>query len=472
MERMDQPLTTVVSALTGGKKSSSKTINVGPIAVKLIECIQAIHERSNVVCDVKTANFMLATGDGTGQTSEDKLASRIRLLDLALAAQYNSLYTESDEATGITGTPLYASLNVHENKKPSRRDDLEAVGYVLAELLTKLSSGDKDKQLPWSGETSDEETGELKQEMVENPDSLFYKQLGDKRTISVFSEYLETVRGYTFKQKPDYDKLAEILGNLVVPRSKTATTKTPTKTPTKKSPRRTPTRKVAMAAAVDTECGTKRIRNRSIATQTPTKMARQDSVSMAVDNDDDEMDWEIIDENSDPGDGDKKPKARAKREPSKRREKVVIDEKPSRHSKKNAKSEVVTLEESDDESDDGVVAKPAARLKRRGVKVSVVEGPHLGESFIIEDGGMETFVLGSNPSTKVGKTYKLSKDKSLSDTHVRLDLTLKKGMGPAVTVTNKSKGRTCVNRSAINSTKAFIGNTIQIGNTTLEINGL
>ncbi|KAG7352891.1 protein kinase domain containing protein [Nitzschia inconspicua] len=476
MERMQAPLTSIVPALLQ-QKSSSKTISVGPIAVKILECVQAIH-RNNVVRDVKTDNFMLAPGGGTGRTEEEKLASRIRLLDLAMTTQLNNMYANTEGAGGMIGTPLYASLNVHEGKKIGRKDDLEAAGYVLAELLIKLSSGDEGRKLPWNDGTSDDEIGAMKRAMVEDPGSMFFQQLGDQKTISVFSKYLTTVRGYHFKDQPDYDGLADILGKLTVPRAKVASKAT--MTPTKKSPRRQSTRKTGTTSAEEPCNPTKRVRTRTIATQTTPTISRK----MDVDEDDvvddsvDAMDWECVDENNEPIDDDKKPSTRAKREPAKRWGKVITDEKTNRRNKSKAEAEVTVVgspEESDDseiESVGGNVARMPARLQRRGVKVSVVAGPHRGESFVIEDGGMETFVLGSKPSSRVGKTYTLSKDKAISDTHVRLDLNLKKGIQPGVTVTNKSKGKTFVNNCSINNTKAFIGNTIDIGNTTLQIDAL
>lgn len=468
MERLEAPLKSIIPALLQ-QKTSSKNISLGPIAKNMVGCIRAIHEKKLVVQDVKTDNFMLATGCGKGRTFEEKLASKVRIIDLALSDQINS----SKESSGMVGTPLFASLNVHGGNKVRRKDDLEAAGYVLADLLVKLASGDESKNLPWSNGTSDEEVGEIKRAMVENPNSVFYKQLGDTKTATVFSKYLKKVQGSKFKEQSDYDEIEEILSELTVPRSK-ATTEPP-KSPLKRSPRRTSPRK---PAAERPGVGVKR--TRTIATQTPAKIPRQNSSKMDIDADDSDDSFDdpmdTVDENSQPQDEDIKPKARAKREPVKRREKVVINVQINRHSKKHAETEVIydsdNVEESDNEPEGKGVARMPARLQRRGVELRIIEGPHRGESFVIEDGGMETIVIGSKPTTKVGKTIALPKDDTLSATHVRFDLSLKKGINPGIMVTNKSKGKTFVNCSAITSTKAFVGNIITVGKTTLEVQSL
>ena len=475
MERMDSTVSSVVPLLLKNK-SSSKTINFGQLAVKLLECVQAVHETKNIIRDVKTENFMLTLGAGaSGSTLEKKIASRIRLIDLALATQWTTMYYETDEGDSLIGTPLYSSLNNHAGKKTSFRDDLESLGYVIAELLTQLYSGDPSKQLPWSKGKSDEDIGSMKEALVDDERSEFYRQLGNAKTIAVFSEYMETVREYSFKKVPDYSKLSDILSKLTVPRkNSTAAPSSRTGSSSKKSASTKRTRGNASTSVADFASPPKVARRNTRKTKSmdieddeeQTTNEQDQSVDETVYADThqniEEMDWEyIVDENEQPKEKSKpKEKPRARRDPATRRQRTTRSGKTT---------DDITID--DDNQDNKESSKPARSLKRRGVSILCVEGPHKGESYEIEAGINEMVIIGSKPSSTVGEVLAWKKDKMIQASHVRLDLSINRKL-IAVKVTDKSKGKTYVNRVAVKSTKAFINDTIKIGDTSFKIQPL
>jgi pSer/pThr/pTyr-binding forkhead associated (FHA) protein len=116
------------------------------------------------------------------------------------------------------------------------------------------------------------------------------------------------------------------------------------------------------------------------------------------------------------------------------------------------------------------------RLKRRGVRLQVVEGPHAGESFELESGEVETFVLGSKPSSSSkGDPLALRNDRSIDASHVRLELVTSKKLTLVAVTDLKSKGGTVVNRDVLGkgkSTRAFMKDKIKIGNTVIEVQTL
>jgi serine/threonine protein kinase len=451
---MARPLEDAVTMLLEGRKKTAKTIAFGPIAARLLACVEAIHERKHVVVDIKIENFMLAFGDER-KLSADQIASRIRILDLALVQRWNEIgsHRPNDGAKTLVGTPMYASLNVHNGDTPSRRDDLEALGYVIAELLMKLASGDTAKQLPWSSGKSDEEIGMLKEQQIENAQSQFYKQLGSDEVAEAVSMYLNEVRGYAYKKKPDYEALTQILTGINLPIS------APKKSVVNKKRQSTRTTSAArdepQPASVSTSTTGKRRVTRSqgkenaaegspakvqkgatyMETETmdvesdeePFQNAQQDTAGLEDPCDDDEsystaMDWEMTDENQEPQSNDTKPPA---------------------------------LE---------------------GLTVVVETGPHKGQTVDLIKGAAETFVVGRNPNVKQGEQLLvLSDDDGVDSSHIRMDLCKTKKLMSVKVTDLKSSSGSFVGSEKIRNGKdytVFRGQSIRIGSSTLSVQKL
>ena len=98
----------------------------------------------------------------------------------------------------LEAMPLYASLNVHDGETPSHRDDLEALGYVIAELVMKLVSGNPALELPWNNKASNKAIGQMKASQVKDTNSQFYYQLGSPNVVKIVKDFLDTVCGYSY----------------------------------------------------------------------------------------------------------------------------------------------------------------------------------------------------------------------------------------------------------------------------------
>merc|ERR1712217_712584 len=106
------------------------------------------------------------------------------------------------------GTSSYASINAHLGKTQSRRDDLEAIGYVLISLLVgRLPWCDIERKNPGMDiKDVSEKMRCMKQEMPLDemcagcPDEL--------------KQYVDYCKALDFTERPDYEALAHIFGGL------------------------------------------------------------------------------------------------------------------------------------------------------------------------------------------------------------------------------------------------------------------
>jgi serine/threonine protein kinase len=77
----------------------------------------------------------------------NKHSHLVYLIDFGLSKKYRDSKTHQHipykENKNLTGTARYASINAHLGIEQSRRDDMEAIGYVLLYFLQGY--------LPWQG---------------------------------------------------------------------------------------------------------------------------------------------------------------------------------------------------------------------------------------------------------------------------------------------------------------------------------
>ncbi|KAJ7074655.1 kinase-like domain-containing protein [Mycena amicta] len=168
--------------------SSAPTMrNLVAVTCQMFDAIEHVHKHGFIHGDIKPDNFLF----GTGKDGSD--IGRIYLIDYGLAKLYADPRTFTHVSNGtipsLRGTPVYASLNMHYHRMPSRRDDLESLAYTILKFLRG--------SLPWKDLNSNE-------------------QLPVKATWTgtalcgeyppVFGEFLDYARGMSFEETPDYKK--------------------------------------------------------------------------------------------------------------------------------------------------------------------------------------------------------------------------------------------------------------------------
>ncbi len=172
------------------RKFSLKTVCL--LAQQMLERMEFIHNKHIIHRDIKPDNFVI----GVNNKSEI-----VYILDFGLAKKYRSSRTLQHIKFNInkklTGTARYASINALRGCEQSRRDDLEAIGYVLMYFLRG--------SLPWQG---------LKVDRKEDR----YKKIYEKKKATSpeelcsgfppeLAEYVRYTRNLEFEQNPDYNYL-------------------------------------------------------------------------------------------------------------------------------------------------------------------------------------------------------------------------------------------------------------------------
>ncbi|KAH3765824.1 serine/threonine kinase [Pelomyxa schiedti] len=171
------------------------------IGLQMIDRLSYVHSKGWVHRDLKPQNFLM----GCGQT-----ANIVHIIDLGLAKQYRDPITQQhiprNKGLSMTGTARYASINTHLGFEQSRRDDLEALGYMLVYFLKG--------RLPWMGMQANtrhsKESLILDHKLTTPPDILCSGLPGE------FATYLKYCGGLQFSQDPDYAYLKKLLQDLFV----------------------------------------------------------------------------------------------------------------------------------------------------------------------------------------------------------------------------------------------------------------
>ena len=192
MELLDKSLEDIFQQQQ--KKFSIKTVCM--IGIQMIDRLEFIHNKNIIHRDIKPDNFVV------GLNNKSHI---IYILDFGLSKKYRSSRTHQHIKFTInrklTGTARYASINALKGSEQSRRDDLEAIGYVLMYFLRG--------SLPWQGLHVHKGEDRYKK-ILAKKSSTTAKELC-KGFPEEFAEYIEYTRKLEFEADPDYIYLRNLL---------------------------------------------------------------------------------------------------------------------------------------------------------------------------------------------------------------------------------------------------------------------
>ncbi|XP_008279205.1 serine/threonine-protein kinase VRK2 isoform X2 [Stegastes partitus] len=196
MDRLGTDLQKVCER-NGGRLKKANVLQLGQ---RLVDVLEYIHDNEYVHADIKAANLMCGYRD----------PEQVYLADYGLSYRYcpdgvHKEYKENPKRCH-DGTIEYTSLDAHKGLAPSRRSDLQILGFCLLHWLTG--------SLPWiSVLKNPTQVQEAKARLIDNlPDSVQQLSVSGASTDEV-TEFLLYVRTLGYQDKPNYQHLKDLLAS-------------------------------------------------------------------------------------------------------------------------------------------------------------------------------------------------------------------------------------------------------------------
>jgi serine/threonine protein kinase len=181
------------------RRFSLKTILM--LADQILTVLEYIHAKGFLHRDLKPENLLIGLS---------KNAHLVHVIDYGLSKRFrdpkSGKHIPYREGKSLTGTARYASINTHQGKEQSRRDDLEAFGYILVYLFKGA--------LPWQGLPAPSKKNKYELIMQKKLDTPL-ENLCSGMPIE-FQKYLDYSRKLKFEDKPDYHYVKRMFKELFI----------------------------------------------------------------------------------------------------------------------------------------------------------------------------------------------------------------------------------------------------------------
>jgi serine/threonine protein kinase len=169
------------------------------VAGQMISCLEWIHTKNFIHRDIKPDNFVMGLGRSSNQ---------VFLIDFGLCKKFFDPKTRTHipfvEGKDLTGTARYASVSALKGCEQSRRDDMEALGYVWIYLLKG--------KLPWMGLTG--KNCQQKYERIRDVKlNTSFEDLCEGLPDE-FVQYFHAVRRLRFTEVPEYARYRKMFRKL------------------------------------------------------------------------------------------------------------------------------------------------------------------------------------------------------------------------------------------------------------------
>ena len=166
------------------------------LAEQMLSRIELIHSKKFIHRDVKPDNFLMGKGSKNHQ---------VYIIDFGLGKRYRNpntgLHISYRDGKNLTGNARYASIKAHLGVEQARRDDIEALGYILVYFMKG--------SLPWQGLKA----SNVKEKYEKIKRKKMYTSL-DNLCLGLpdeFKTFIQYARDLKFEDRPDYSYLNNII---------------------------------------------------------------------------------------------------------------------------------------------------------------------------------------------------------------------------------------------------------------------
>ena len=169
------------------------------LMIQMLKVIEEIHDAGVIHRDIKPDNFMF----GRKENGRNKV---LCMIDFGLGKEYldaKGRHIAEDTAKFALGTARYMPIHAHQFVTQSRRDDLEAIGFVCIYFLNGT--------LPWQSIDADNKL--VRNQKIEEMKGMKVAKLCQGHPVA-FAEYFRRVRSLLFAQRPDYNGLRSLFTTL------------------------------------------------------------------------------------------------------------------------------------------------------------------------------------------------------------------------------------------------------------------
>lgn len=181
--------------ITKSKKFRLKSIIL--LAIQLIDTMRYIHDCGYIHRDIKPDNFVI----------DNKNGENVYCIDFGLAKKYvkkNNEHIPFIKNNKFCGTARYASIAAHKGYTQSRKDDLEAIAYMLIYLFRS--------KLPWE-QIKAKDKKEKYRLILEKKESISEEELCEQLPRE-FYVYLKYVKNMDFEEIPPYKAFIKMFKKL------------------------------------------------------------------------------------------------------------------------------------------------------------------------------------------------------------------------------------------------------------------